>query len=75
MTQDIQPKFLETLTDQKTPVTVFLICGVKLQGIITGFDGASFLLRRDNHTQLVYKHSVSTVMPAAPVDFDFEKLF
>lgn len=73
MTQDIQTKFLETLTDQKTPVTVFLICGVKLQGIITGFDGAAFLLRRDNHTQLVYKHSVSTVMPAAPVDFDFEK--
>lgn len=73
MTDAIQNKFLSTLISEKTPVTVYLVCGVKLQGIITGADEASFVLRRDSHSQLVYKHSVSTVMPAAAVSFDFEK--
>lgn len=49
------------------PVTVFLVNGVKLQGIITWFDNFSVLLRRDAHSQLVYKHAISTVMPAQPV--------
>jgi host factor-I protein len=40
---------------------------VKLQGIITWFDNFSVLLRRDAHSQLVYKHAISTVMPAAPI--------
>jgi host factor-I protein len=48
-------------------VTVFLVNGVKLQGIITWFDNFSLLLRRDGHTQLVYKHAISTVMPGAPI--------
>ena len=48
-------------------VTIFLINGVKLQGIITWFDNFSVLLRRDGHTQLVYKHAISTVMPGAPI--------
>ena len=51
----------------KTPVTVFLVNGVKLQGIITWFDNFSMLLRRDAHAQLVYKHAISTVMPAQPI--------
>ena len=51
----------------KNPVTVFLVNGVKLQGIITWFDNFSVLLRRDGHTQLVYKHAISTVMPSGPV--------
>ncbi len=41
--------------------------GVKLQGIITWFDSFSVLLRRDNHSQLVYKHAISTVMPINPI--------
>ena len=49
------------------PVTVFLVNGVKLQGIITWFDNFCVLLRRDSHSQLVYKHAISTVMPAQPV--------
>lgn len=48
-------------------VTVFLVNGVKLQGIITWFDNFSMLLRRDNHSQLIYKHAISTIMPASPV--------
>ena len=66
--QSVQEMFLNKICESKTPVTVYLVCGVKLQGIITGTDAESFLLRRDAYTQLVYKHAVSTVMPASPVE-------
>jgi host factor-I protein len=65
--QNVQDVFLNHLRKNKTPVTVFLVNGVKLQGIITWFDNFSVLLRRDGHTQLVYKHAISTVMPGAPI--------
>ena len=65
--QNLQDVFLNQLRKQKTPVTVFLVNGVKLQGIITWFDNFCVLLRRDGHSQLVYKHAISTVMPAPPV--------
>ncbi len=60
--------FLEDIKENKIAVTVFLINGVKLQGIITFFDETSFLLRRDGHSQLVYKHAVSTIMPSQAVN-------
>src|SRR5271170_5347935 len=66
-TQNVQDVFLNHVRKSKTPVTIFLINGVKLQGIITWFDNFSVLLRRDGHTQLVYKHAISTVMPGAPI--------
>ncbi len=66
-TQNLQDVFLNHIRKQKTPVTIFLVNGVKLQGIVTWFDNFSVLLRRDGHTQLVYKHAISTVMPAQPV--------
>ncbi len=73
-TQNVQDVFLNYIRKQKTPVTVFLVNGVKLQGIVTWFDNFSVLLRRDGHTQLVYKHAISTVMPSAPVQlFEPEK--
>ena len=65
--QNVQDVFLNHVRKGKTPVTVFLVNGVKLQGIITWFDNFSVLLRRDGHTQLVYKHAISTVMPGAPI--------
>jgi len=65
--QNVQDVFLNHVRKSKTPVTVFLVNGVKLQGIITWFDNFSVLLRRDGHTQLVYKHAISTVMPGAPI--------
>ncbi|MBV1832788.1 RNA chaperone Hfq [Novacetimonas pomaceti] len=65
--QNVQDVFLNHVRRSKTPVTIFLVNGVKLQGIITWFDNFSVLLRRDGHTQLVYKHAISTVMPANPV--------
>ena len=66
-TQNVQDVFLNHIRKNKTSVTVFLVNGVKLQGIVTWFDNFSVLLRRDGHTQLVYKHAISTVMPAEPV--------
>ncbi len=73
--QNVQDVFLNHVRKNKTPVTVFLVNGVKLQGIITWFDNFSVLLRRDGHTQLVYKHAISTVMPGAPIQlFDAAKV-
>ena len=68
MSQNVQEDFLNDLKKNKVSVTVFLINGVKLQGIITWFDENSLLLRRDGHTQLIYKHAVSTIMPSTAVD-------
>ena len=65
--QNVQDVFLNNIRKNKTPVTVFLVNGVKLQGIVTWFDNFSVLLRRDAHTQLVYKHAISTVMPNQPI--------
>lgn len=65
--QNVQDVFLNFIRKNKTPVTIFLVNGVKLQGIVTWFDNFSVLLRRDGHTQLVYKHAISTVMPATPI--------
>ncbi len=73
-TQNVQVVFLNHIRKQKTPVTIFLVNGVKLQGIVTWFDNFSVLLRRDGHTQLVYKHAISTVMPSMPIQlFEPEK--
>lgn len=65
--QNVQDVFLNHIRKNKVPVTVFLVNGVKLQGVITWFDNFSVLLRRDAHSQLVYKHAISTVMPTVPV--------
>jgi len=73
---NLQDIFLNSVRKTKTPVTMFLVKGVKLQGIITWFDNFSVLLRRDGQSQLIYKHAISTVMPAHPVDLsDIEKNF
>jgi host factor-I protein len=64
----LQDLFLNALRKSKTPVTMFLVKGVKLQGVVTWFDNFSVLLRRDGMSQLVYKHSISTIMPSVSPD-------
>ncbi|HCB76107.1 host factor-I protein [Sphingomonas yantingensis] len=64
----LQDQFLNALRRAKTPVTMFLVKGVKLQGIVTWFDNFSVLLRRDGQSQLIYKHAISTIMPTGNVD-------
>lgn len=65
--QNLQDTFLNSVRKSKTPLTIFLVNGVKLQGVVTWFDSFCVLLRRDGQIQLVYKHAISTIMPSAPV--------
>ncbi|MBL8637232.1 MAG: RNA chaperone Hfq [Alphaproteobacteria bacterium] len=65
--QNIQDVFLNRIRKEKYTVTVFLVNGVKLQGVVTWFDNFSLLLKRDSHIQLVYKHAISTIMPSGPL--------
>ena len=65
--QQVQDIFLNKIRKEKMSVTVFLVNGVKLQGVVTWFDNFSLLLRRESHIQLVYKHAISTIMPGGPL--------
>jgi host factor-I protein len=65
--QSLQDAFLNHVRKTKVSVTIFLINGVKLQGVITWFDNFCVLLRRDGQSQLVYKHAISTIMPSSPI--------
>ena len=64
----LQDTFLKHLQKQKTPITMFLVNGVKLQGVVADFDAYCVLLERDGHTQIVYKHAISAASPASPLD-------
>lgn len=65
--QNVQDVLLNALRKNKTPVTIYLANGVKLQGSITGFDNFSVVLRRGPQMQLIYKHAMATVVPSEPV--------
>lgn len=64
---NVQDVFLNYMRKNKVPVTIFLVNGVKLQGIMTWFDAVTILLRRDGQSQLIYKHAISTLMPQIPI--------
>ena len=64
----LQDTFLDHLLRRRTPVTIFLANGVRLQGVVAGFDAFCVLLERDGEQQIVYKHSITTTVPAYPVD-------
>ena len=65
--QNLQDAFLNAVRKTRTPLTIFLVNGVKLQGVVSWFDNFCVLLRRDGQAQLVYKHAISTIMPSGPV--------
>jgi host factor-I protein len=65
--ENLQDTFLNHVRKSKVPLTIFLVNGVKLQGVVTWFDNFCVLLRRDGHSQLVYKHAISTIMPGHPI--------
>jgi len=67
--QNLQDAFLNSVRKSKMPLTIFLVNGVKLQGVVTWFDNFCVLLRRDSQSQLVYKHAISTIMPSGTVQF------
>ena len=66
--QSVQDVFLNKIRKEKMSVTVFLVNGVKLQGVVTWFDNFSLLLKRESNVQLVYKHAISTIMPGGPLN-------
>jgi host factor-I protein len=65
--QTLQDLFLSSMSKQKSSLTVFLINGVRLTGVVTYFDNYCVFLRRDGHSQIVYKHAISTIMPSEPM--------
>ena len=71
--QNMQDVFLNKIRKEKMAVTVFLVNGVKLQGIVTWFDNFCLLLRRETHIQLIYKHAISTIMPGGPLNLNDEE--
>jgi host factor-I protein len=71
--QNVQDVFLNTVRKKRVPVTIFLSNGVKLQGNITSFDNFSVLLRRGPQVQLVYKHTIATVVPSSPITLQDEE--
>ena len=71
--QNLQDTFLNHVRKTKTPVTVFLINGVKLQGVVTWFDSFCVLFRREGQSQLIYKHAISTIVPSAPVKLEIDE--
>ena len=73
--QNLQENFLNKIRKDKLSVTIFLIHGVKLQGLITWFDNFSILLKRENHVQLIYKHSISTIMPESIITLNDDNKF
>ncbi len=66
--QNLQDTFLNSVRKSKMPLTIFLVNGVKLQGVVTWFDSFCVLLRRDGQVQLVYKHAISTILPSGQVN-------
>ena len=66
--KNLQDSFLNHVRKNRMPLTIFLVNGVKLQGVVTWFDNFCMLLARDGHSQLVYKHAISTIMPSLPID-------
>src|SRR4051812_5806568 len=62
----LQDTFLDHVRKHDVPVTIFLANGIRLQGIMAGFDSYSLLLVRDRHSQLIYKHAISTIVPSEP---------
>ena len=72
--QNLQDTFLNAVRKSRTPLTIFLVNGVKLQGHVTWFDNFCVLLRRESQIQLVYKHAISTIMPGGPVQLYDDKM-
>ena len=66
--QNLQDVFLNNVRKNKNTLTIFLVNGVKLTGVVSSFDNFCVLLKRDGHAQLVYKHAISTIMPNSPVN-------
>ena len=69
-TQNLQDMFLNQARKEKLAVTMFLMNGLQLRGVIRGFDGFTVILDSDGKQQMIYKHAISTVVPVRPVPLE-----
>ena len=69
-TQNLQDSFLNQLRKDRSTVTMFLMNGFQLHGVVKSFDGFTVVLDSDGKQQLIYKHAISTVVPPRPIALD-----
>ncbi len=69
---NLQDLFLNQARKEKLPLTMFLMNGFQLRGVVTGFDSFTVVLDSDGKQQLIYKHAISTIIPSKPVPFAME---
>ena len=67
-TETYQDVFLNQARRERTPLTVFLVNGFQMRGVITGFDSFVVVLESDGRQQMLYKHAISTIVPASSID-------
>ena len=71
-TQNLQDAFLNQARKEKLAVTMYLMNGFQLRGVIRGFDGFTVVLDSDGKQQLIYKHAISTVVPPRPIPLELD---
>lgn len=71
-TQNLQDAFLNNIRREKIPVTLFLMNGFQLRGVVRSFDSFVVLIDADGRQQMIYKHAISTVAPARPVSLELQ---
>ncbi|HBQ86743.1 MAG TPA: RNA chaperone Hfq [Syntrophomonas sp.] len=64
---NLQDAFLNQVRKEKTPVTIFLVNGFQIKGVVKGFDNFTVIVEMEQKQQLVYKHAISTVAPLKPI--------
>ena len=69
-TQNLQDAFLNQLRRERTNITVFLVNGFQMHGVIRAYDGFTVVLDSDGRQQLIYKHAISTIIPPRPVELN-----
>lgn len=70
--ENYQDTFLNQARKSRTPVTVFLVNGFQMRGVVTGFDAFVVLLQSEGRQQMIYKHAVSTIVPLTPLSLTQE---
>ena len=72
-TQNLQDLFLNQARRDRSQITMFLMNGFQLHGIVRGFDNFTVVLESDGKQQLIYKHAISTVVPPRPISVESEE--
>lgn len=66
---NLQDVFLNQVRKEKQAITIFLVSGFQIRGIVTGFDNYTVVLDSDGKQELIYKHAISTIIPSIPINF------